>query len=92
MFDEELAELVKWKHNHAVRIVRRKMLCGCACNESSIWLAPGHSLELEAALLHVVEDAGAVELVRCWRGIVCCARLVADFCVGVEEVDFDALF
>jgi hypothetical protein len=47
---------------------------------------------LEAALLHVIEDAGTVELVGCWGGIVCCAGLVADFCVGVEEVDFDALF
>jgi hypothetical protein len=92
MFNEEFAELIEREHNHAMRIVRRKMLGRCACDESGIWLAPGHGLELEAAFLHVVEDAGAVELVGCWRGIVCCAGLVADFCVCVKEVDFDALF
>lgn len=92
VLDEQLAKEVERQHHHAVRVVCRKMLGGGPRHERGVGLAPGHVFEGEAAGFHIVENTGAVELVGSWGGIVCCARLVVDLCVGVEEIDFHALF
>lgn len=68
------------------------MLSGGPSHERSVGLAPGHVFEREAAGFHIVKNTCAVELVGSWGGIVCSARLIVDLCVGVEEVDFHALF
>jgi hypothetical protein len=68
------------------------MFGGRACDICGVGLAPGHVFELEAAGFHIVEDTCTVEFVGGWGGIMRRAGLVANFCLCVEEVNFDALF
>lgn len=68
---ENLPQLIQRQHNHRMPLaLHRHTIEPETSHAGQVSFPPGHVLGLNAAGFDVVEDAGTLELVHGWGGIV----------------------